>query len=121
MSDETKEEIKTVNIMGNKWTIKIVPDDPAFETARGLTDDGSRIITIQAVQASDDPLAYGLHSQYVDQKRVIRHEVIHAYLFECGLAYSSSSTDNWAANEEMVDWFARIGPRIAATWKELKV
>lgn len=120
MSDEV-EDIKKVNIMGNEWTIRIVPDDPAFETAQGLTDDGSKIIKVQAVQTTDDPLAYGLHSQYIDQKRIIRHEIVHAYLFECGLANSSSPADNWAVNEEMIDWFARIGPRITETWKELKV
>ena len=31
-----------------------------------------------------------------------RHEIIHAFLFESGLAENSS----WAQNEEMVDFFA---------------
>ncbi|MGL5549337.1 MAG: hypothetical protein ACRC17_05685 [Culicoidibacterales bacterium] len=38
------------------------------------------------------------------KKETVRHEVIHAFLSESGLR--DSSTNAWAVNEEMVDWFA---------------
>lgn len=118
----TSDDVKTVNILGSEWTIKIVPEDPAFEGAQGYTDDASRTIIVEAVKdKGDDPLAYDMHSQFIDQKRVIRHELVHAYLSECGLAQSSAAVDNWAVNEEMVDWFARMSPKIFATYKELKL
>ncbi len=37
-------------------------------------------------------------------RTTLLHELIHGFLFESGL--NSESTDDWAENEEMVDWFA---------------
>lgn len=49
--------------------------------------------------------------------RVLRHELTHAFLAESGLADSSE----WATNEEMVDWIARMFPRMEKIFKELKI
>lgn len=113
---------KIVNIMGVDWTLKIVADDPAFDKAQGYTNYASREIIVEAIKEPSNPLDFDLKAQYINQKRVIRHEVVHAYLFECGLADDSASvSEGWAINEEMIDWFARISPRIFDTYKELKI
>lgn len=52
------------------------------------------------------------------QKSVMRHEIIHAYLYESGLDASSCKPVSWATNEEMVDWFAIQSPKIFQTFKE---
>lgn len=114
------DDVKTVDILGSKWTIKYVDDDPAFEQAEGFTNDAAREITIENIKISDDPLSYDMQSQYINQKRVLRHELIHAYLYESGLGDSSNDCDAWAVNEEMVDWFARNIPKMIVTFKELK-
>ena len=114
------DDVKTVDILGSKWTIKYVDDDPAFEQANGYTNDAAREIVIENVKTSDGPLSFDMQSQYNNQKRVLRHELIHAYLFESGLGDSSNSCDAWAVNEEMVDWFARNIPKMILTFKELK-
>lgn len=119
-TQNTSNDVKTVNILGSEWTIKYVDDDPAFEQANGITNDAAREIIIENVKMTNDPLAFDMQSQYINQKRVLRHELIHAYLFESGLGDSSNSCDAWAVNEEMVDWFARNSPKIFATFKELK-
>lgn len=112
-----------VNILGSKWLIKYVDDDPAFEEAEGYCEGNERIIIIQNVSIAEknDPLAISISAQYINQKRVLRHEIIHAYLIESGLDSSALSVDNWATNEEMVDWFARQSPKIFKTFKELKL
>ena len=46
-------------------------------------------------------------------RKVKRHEIIHAFLLESGLAECS----DWAQNEEMVDWLARMGPKINTAWQ----
>ena len=52
-------------------------------------------------------------------KQVLRHEIIHAYLYESGLGENSNSPRiPWARNEEIVDWFARQGQKIYKTWTE---
>ena len=40
-------------------------------------------------------------NQPIVGKKVIRHELVHAFLFESGL-----SVNSWADNEEIVDWIA---------------
>ena len=51
-------------------------------------------------------------------RKVLRHEIIHAFLYESGLSCNSQETTAWAANEEMVDWFAIQGPKIVRAWRE---
>jgi hypothetical protein len=50
------------------------------------------------------------------KKKVIRHEVIHAFFFESGLGDSS-----YGKNEELVDWIAMQFPKIAEVFEELGV
>lgn len=51
----------------------------------------------------------------------MRHEVIHAFLFESGLAENSNTSDAWAVNEEMVDWLAIQAPKIFSTFKKMNI
>ena len=56
------------------------------------------------------------------KKAVLRHELIHAFLYESGLDSSSGSIGGgWAENEEMVDWFAIQSPKIYKVFKELDI
>lgn len=111
-----------ITILGSKWTIKYLDEDPLFENAQGYTIGPTREIVIENIKFnSDDPMVFDLNAQNINQKRVLRHEIIHAYLEECGLAENSSETEAWATNEEMIDWFARIGPKIFETYKELNI
>ena len=50
----------------------------------------------------------------LQEQKNLRHEILHAFLFESGLAENS----DWAQNEEMVDWFAIQGPKIVKSWEE---
>ena len=44
-------------------------------------------------------------------KQYLRHEILHAFLFESGLGFDSiSNAGAWATNEEIVDWFAIQSP-----------
>lgn len=54
----------------------------------------------------------------VSFKAVIRHELIHCFLYESGLDVCSNSTTDWARNEEMVDWFALQSPKIFRLFEE---
>ena len=56
-----------------------------------------------------------------EYKLFLRHEIVHAYLYESGLRENSEKQYAWADNEEMVDWFAIQGPKIFKTYKELGV
>lgn len=52
----------------------------------------------------------------------LRHEVIHAFLFESGLSASSLVYEGaWATNEGMVDYFAVMWCKINKIFNKLKV
>lgn len=53
------------------------------------------------------------------RKANLRHEIIHAFFNESGLGFNANSSDCWAKNEEMVDWFAIQSPKIFKVFKEL--
>lgn len=48
--------------------------------------------------------------------KVLRHELVHAYLYESGL-----NIESWARDEEIVDWMAIQIPKIADKYKELEI
>lgn len=48
------------------------------------------------------------------QKAVMRHEIVHAFLYESGLETCSV----WANNEEMVDWIAIQFPKLLKAFKD---
>ena len=51
----------------------------------------------------------------LQEKKNFRHEIIHAFLDESGLAENSS----WAQEEEMVDWFAKQFPKLLSAFQEV--
>lgn len=119
MSDE--QSVKKVDILGSEWTIEYKDEDPMFEEAQGYAESNERKIVIENVKVSEDPKEINLQAQYVNQKRILRHELIHAFLSESGLEDSSTPADAWATNEEMADWFARQSPKIYKVYKELNL
>lgn len=104
----------TVDILGAQWTLveRAEADDSRLSNCDGYCDWTARLIVIEReIDGNLDDM-----ERYI--RKVKRHEIIHAFLFECGLAESTMSTQAWAQNEEMVDWLARLGERIYKAWKE---
>ena len=97
-----------VKILGTLWTVQISTeeDEPRLRDCDGFTDKTTHVISIQDMP---DDCSLGNPLEYV--KKVIRHEVIHAFMFESGLA------ENWEhkemGQEELtVDWMAIQFPKI---------
>ena len=107
----------TLDILGSKWTFEYRTEkkDPRLENCDGYTDWTTRLIVVE--QEIDGNL--GDMRRYA--AKVARHEITHAFLLESGLAESSCTVEAWALNEDMVDWFARMGPRIYHAWDTAKV
>lgn len=103
-----------VNILGKKWTIKEQPEaeNENLRDVDGYCDWTTREIVIEREMNGN----LGDMQKYIN--KVVRHEIVHAFLLESGLAECSSEAICWAQNEEMVDWFARMGPRIYDAWCE---
>ena len=95
----------TVNVLGTKYTIKESNKvaDQNLEYNDGYCDHSIKTILIDTFKGSPGSLK-DLESY---KKQVIRHELIHAFLFESGLDGRS-----WAKNEEIVDWIACQFPKL---------
>ena len=107
---------RIINILGTDYTIKrqTKSENPKLENAYGLCESYSKEIVLDTFdEEKKDVMAVNNFVEF--EKKVLRHEIIHAFLGESGL----KSTSDWAANEEMVDWFAIQAPKIFKAFKEL--
>ena len=98
----------TVNVLGVEYTIKKSNrvEDLGLENADGYCDHSTKTIVIDTFKNYEAlPDAMGNLNEY--EKKVIRHELVHAFLFESGL-----SANSWAKDEEIVDWIARQFPKL---------
>ena len=103
-----------VNILGSEWSVKFGKEEkyPNLAEMDGYTDLSTREIVVEDMKAL--PGQIGVKADLGSyQKQVIRHEIIHAFLFESGLAENSE----WAQNEEMVDFFAIQFPKLMEAFK----
>ena len=106
---------KIVTILGKEYVITRCSgsSDPRMKDSDGFCDDTTREICAETFERyAGRPNAKKDLREY--SKKVLRHEIIHAFLCESGLAECSA----WAQDEEAVDWFARQGPKIIQAWKE---
>lgn len=101
-----------INVLGTPYEIILRPTaehDPKLENAGGYTEPHSKKLVVEdftpgsmTVENSDD-----------FKHKVLRHEIVHAFLHESGLRASS-----WGDNEEIVDWIALQGVKLYAAWQE---
>lgn len=110
-----KESAK-VNILGVVYTIYdevSVKDDIRITDCDGVTDFTTREILIAEMNSA--PNSWKKLDIY--KKRTIRHEIVHAVLFESGLDHNTE----WARNEEVVDWIAIQFPKLLDIFKDIEV
>lgn len=112
----------TVNILDQKYIIKYrtVQEDKKLEELAGYTDFFSKEIVIEDIKRSTRSTTDTSNLKEYENK-VLKHEIIHAYLYESGLDTNSNRSYAWATNEEMVDWFAIQSAKIYKTYKELGI
>ena len=114
----------TVNILGTKYKIEgYKPEEDQMLTDRklvGFCDSTLKIIkyTIWHDDETYNKYYGGDPTAIKDENEVIRHEILHAFLYESGLGICSCECDAWAKNEEMVDWFAIQSPKIFKAYQD---
>lgn len=113
---------KTVIIMGELWRIKEGTEEefPGLVGVDGYMDSSVKTIVIDATITNNTGSRVKANlGEY--KKLVIRHEIIHAFLYESGLEANTNNSENWAQNKEMVDWIAIQFPKIMKVFKLLDV
>lgn len=105
---------QSTNILGTEYKIIMVP---SLNERGGETDFYKKVIKISEFE--DTPQLDLTEDKQGLQKHILRHEIIHAFLFESGLDANSNGIEAWANNEEMVDWIAIQMPKIASVYEEI--
>ena len=105
-----------VNILGTEYTIEILSEnDDSFleeKSCDGYCDKTSKRIVVRAEDETNE-----LENYEVYKKTCLRHEIIHAFLFESGLQQNFKH-DQWGHDETMVDWVAMQFPKLQKAFKE---
>jgi hypothetical protein len=109
-------EARRIDILGSAWRVQFreQKQDKTLEECDGYCDASENLIVVKIPE--EDAMSLGNLENY--QKKVLRHEIFHAFLFESGMGHCSSPVDCWATNEEMVDWFAIQSPKIFRVFQE---
>lgn len=99
-----------INVLGTEYEIKEVDSsfNEKFKTMDAWCDTSIKKIYICKLESDKDSKE---DLEYVKQK-ILRHELIHAFIYESGLDTESS----WALNEVIVDFFAIQIPKMMRTF-----
>ncbi len=101
--------LSTVSVLGVPYSIfaGTTLDFPVLKNSDGYCDTSIKeIIVSNMAEAREEPDSLVDLPKY--QRKVIRHELIHAALFESGLSVNSE----WASDEEAIDWIAIQFPKL---------
>jgi len=116
-------ENKTANILGVNYTIIYSHDEkeyPLLAECNGYTDFTIKTILVRDHWDSEED-GTAMKDLDVLIKKITRHEIIHAFLYESGLSNNSKASDCWADNEEMVDWIAIQFPKMTEIFEQIGV
>ena len=104
-----------VNILGEEWTITECSkeEDKYLEKVDGYCDKTARTIVV-TTKADDCELS----NWEVYRKKVMRHEIIHAFLFESGLHENFEHAREYGHEETMVDWIAVQFPKMQKVFEQ---
>jgi hypothetical protein len=104
-----------VNVLGTEYEIVELPADQLKGMA-GETDFYTKEIRLSDL--SDTCIKSMTVNIEAFKRDSLKHEIIHAFLFESGLDMQSGDTESWAQNETMVDWIALQFPKIFKAFQD---
>ena len=104
-----------VNILGTDYEVitQNEEENPKLNDANGLCEIYSHKIVLKEIK--EELNCYENLEAY--KRKVVRHEIIHAFFAESGLRNNSE----YAENEELVDWIAIQLPKMVKVMSELNV
>jgi hypothetical protein len=102
-----------IDILGTKYTVQVLPktEDKFLEQVDGYCDKTSKKIVVKAKDETCE-----LEDFEIYKKTCLRHEIIHAFLFESGL-HENFKHEPWGHDETVVDWIAVQFPKLLKAFK----
>ena len=113
---------RTINVLGTKYYVYTdvsVYKDKSLENRFGYCTPTMRRIVVADLNTIDGWKDEPFYSKMVQQNETLRHEIIHAFLYESGLWGCNRFEGAWSMNEEMVDWLATQFPKILKVFEKL--
>ena len=109
----TNNPFTVVHVLGEMYTIRQTEEawDAKLKGRDGYTDTSIKECVIDSMKNAEPDDKANLEEY---KKSVIRHELIHAFLFESGL----DGACEWAVNEEVIDWIALQFPKMMKAFEE---
>lgn len=107
--------MKLVSILGTPYTIEIKKksEDSFLNDCDGYCDKSTHRIV---VSDREDDCELGDFETY--QRKILRHEIIHAFHYESGLQ-ENFECKPYGFPETLVDWFAIQFPKIMKVFEEV--
>ena len=108
--------MKKINILGTEYTLIIADavEKPKLKNCDGYMDFSIKEIVV----GKFEPTENGIENLEVYTRKVIRHEIIHAFLYESGLWENSGTCDAWGQDETITDWIAMQAPKLFKAFQE---
>ena len=101
--------MQKVNILGTEYTIKMdVPQEDMPLNGDGCIDPSIKTMIMDFGEPDGDSIK-DLESY---KKKTMRHEIVHAFLYESGLWSNSGNVKAWGHSEEITDWIALQFPKM---------
>lgn len=112
---------KTVNILGTEYECRhtIESEDIDIKNRFGYIWYRMHQIVIRDLYRDPEWTHEPEKLKKINMQEALRHEILHGFLFESGLAESTIQIANgWSKNEEMVDWFALQALKIFQAYQQ---
>lgn len=103
---------KKVSVLGTEYEIiqKDRNEDPLLETRDAYCDSSVKKIIIPNLEKEYE----SKEDLETVKRRILRHEITHAFFFESGLDVNSE----WGSDETLVDWIALQFPKLEKAFKK---
>ena len=115
-----------INVLGTEYRIETnkISENKTLRDNQwcGYCDEDAKLIVVADMSEKEfvDIATEEGKRQYAN--KILRHEIVHSFLNESGLASDSHNfAGPWARNEEMIDWFAIQAPKIFSVYQQLGI
>lgn len=114
--------MNVINVLGTEYKLfKLKKDeDKRLSNKDGFCDLCAKEIVVLKCEDDENDIDSMRNLQDYENK-VLRHEIIHAFLYESGLDINSHDIEQWACDEELVDWIAIQFPKMVKIFIELDI
>lgn len=101
-----------IDILGTPYIIqrKSESEDPKLKDLLGYCDPSVKKIVVGRLMKKED----SVQDLEVIERKVMRHEIVHAFMRESGLAENSE----WGTDETLIDWIAIQFPKMLKAFED---